>query len=53
MQLYLFGEPPEKMRDECLKITILQGLDARFFCSSEMGKVRKQSKKAINLANIS
>ena len=43
------------MAKECLKIAILWGLDVLFFYRSEMeGRmVKKQSKKAINLANIS
>ena len=41
------------MAGQCLKITILQGLYARFFYRSEMGgEVRKQSKKTVSLANI-
>ena len=45
----------QKMAKECLKIAILWGLDVLFFYRSEMeGRmVNKQSKKAINLANIS
>ena len=37
----------------CLTITTLWGLDARFFISERSGRVRKQSKKALNLANLS
>ena len=45
----------QKMAKECLKIAILCRLDVLFFYRSEMEgrKVRKQSKEAINLTNIS
>ena len=36
-----------------LEITALSESDARFFYRSQMRGVKKQSKKAINLANIS
>ena len=40
------------MAGKCLKITILWGLDVRFFYELEKEDVRKQTKKALNLANI-